>query len=158
MADLLAVAGCKFFIGDATPAKNTDFVAGDFAAVTWQEVANWETMGQHGDTAASIVTPIINRARDSKIKGTRNAGTMENNFVADVTDLGQLALYAAEATSENYAIKIEYNDLAGGSTPSEDLFIALVLSAAEVGGGANTARMLASSIDINSNIVRVAAT
>lgn len=159
MADLFPVAGCKFYIGDALATKNSDFVVGDFSAITWQEVDGWSQMGPHGDAAALIATAIINRGRDLKQKGTRNAGSMENIFGNIPTDQGQIDLLAAEATQLNYAFKIELNDMpSGGSTNSERLFVGLVLSAQEQGGEANTIRNFAVTVEINSNVVRVAAT
>ena len=159
MSDLFAVSGCKFYIGTALAAKATDFVAGDFSAVTWQEVDGWTQMGQFGDTAALITTAVINRGRDVKQKGTRNAGSMENVFAYDPTDQGQINLEAAEKTAINYAIKVELNDMpSGGSTNSERLFVGLVTSANESGGDANNVRSLNVTVEINSNIVKVAAT
>lgn len=40
-------------------------------------------------------------------------------------------------------------------TPTIDMFVALVMGASKQGGGANTARMLQSTLEINSNIVEV---
>lgn len=158
---LYPVAGCKIYIGTALDDKSTDFVESDFSSVTWKEIDGWQQMGTAGDTAQIITTSLINRNRDLKQKGTRNAGSMENVFAIVPTDEGQIALIAAEKTNLNYAFKIELNDKpASGAAPkpSQRLFVGLVTSAAEAGGEANTMQMLNATIEINSNIVHVAAT
>jgi hypothetical protein len=157
---LYPVAGCKIYIGGVLSDKSTDFTESDFASQSWTQIDGWTQMGSAGDTAQVITTSLINRNRDVKQKGTRNAGSMENVFTIIPTDAGQVALIAAEKTSNNYAFKVELNDTpASGSapTPSQRLFIGLVTSVAEAGGEANTMQMLNATIEINSNIVHVAA-
>ncbi len=157
---LYPVAGCKFYIGTALDTKTTDFVAGDFSAITWTEVAKWTDMGAIGDAAQLVTTALISQQRDEKQKGTRNAGSMQNVFASLPTDAGQQALIAAEQTNQNFAFKIELNDKpAVGASPKNSLryFVGLVTSAQETGGGANPVRNLNSTVEINSNIVRVAA-
>lgn len=158
---LYPVAGCKIFIGGVLADKNADFTAADFSSQTWTEIDGWEQMGSIGDSAQVISTDLINRARTVKQKGTRNSGQMQNVFSVIADDDGQIALIAAEKTSNNYAFKIELNDKpASGSAPkaSQRLFVGLVTSAQEAGGEANTIQKLNATIEINSNIVPVAAT
>lgn len=158
MADLFPIAGQKIFIGDATPSQADDFVAGDFSGITWVEIDGWATSGAAGDNANLITQPLINRGRDIKLKGTANAGQMQNQFAVLAGDAGQEDLIAAAAASDknNYAFKIEGNE-SGVTSVSQRLFIGLVMSASETGGDANTARMLDVTIEINSNIVSVPA-
>lgn len=159
--ELYAVAGCKIYIGGVQSTQTDDFTKADFAGETWVEIDGWSQMGAFGDTATLITTPLINRGRDTKQKGTRNAGTMENVFAVIPDDAGQTALLAAEKTSRNYAFKIELNDTpeTGVSpAPSKRYFIGLVMKAQEQGGEANVSRKLSASVEINSNIVAVAAT
>lgn len=160
MSDLFPVAGARIYIGDATATQTADFVAGDFSAVTWVEIDGWETMGGIGDTSEVITTQLINRGRDVKQKGTRNAGSMENNFAILPTDAGQIAAIAAEKTNLNYAFRIVFDDApASGPSPTGTTlyWVGLVTSANETGGGANTVRMFQVNIENNSNIVNVAA-
>lgn len=160
MATLYPVAGCKIFIGAAMELPDGDMDATDFASVTWVEIKKWSQMGAFGDTAALITTPLISEGRDIKQKGTRNAGQMQNVFAVASSDPGQIALIAAEKTQQNYPFKIELNDKpAVGASPknSQRLFMGLVMSASEQGGGANTVQNLNATIEINSNIVPVAA-
>lgn len=155
---LYPVAGCHIFIGGVLSDKSTDFIASDFATQVWTEIDGWMQMGSSGDAAQIITTPIINRGRDIKQKGTANAGQMQNQFTAILTDPGQLALIAASLPSNknNYAFRVDLNDQIGGA-PSKRFFVGLVTTSEEPGGGANTIRQLNATIEINSNIVRVAA-
>lgn len=158
---LYPVAGCKIFIGAAINDQKDDFDADDFTSQTWIEIDGFAQMGGIGDTAQLITTPLINRNRDTKQKGTKNAGSMACVFASIPDDPGQIALIAAEQSNSNYAFKIELNDKPATGTapkPSIRYFIGLVMGAAEAGGDANTVRNLESTIEINSNIVRVAAT
>lgn len=160
MATLYPVAGCRFYIGSAMELEDGDMVAADFASVTWVEVKKWTQMGAFGDTAALITTQLIDQGRDVKQKGTRNAGQMQNVFAVAAADPGQVALIAAEKTLQNYPFKIELNDKpAVGSAPTNSLryFMGLVMSASEQGGAANTVQLLNATVEINSNIVPVAA-
>ena len=158
MADLFPVAGARFYIGGATATQSTDFAAADFSGETWVEVDGWETAGAKGDTAEVITTQLINRGRDVKQKGTRNAGSMQNMFASIPGDAGQEDMLEAEQSTNNYAFRVVYNDIpSGGSTGTTHYFVGLVMSWADQGGGANTTRMREATIEINSNIVEVAA-
>lgn len=161
MAKMYPVAGSKFYIGDAPmDDQDADFAADDFEAVVWTEVKGWVTMGASGDAAALVTSDQIGNARTKKAKGTRNAGSMENVFDTVKDDPGQIALIAAEQTANNYPFRIVYNDAptTGVSpTPSESLFIGLVMSKSRAGGGANDPRRTNATIEINSNIVEIPA-
>jgi hypothetical protein len=158
MADLFPVAGAKFFIGNAAMAvPSSDVNEATFAGVVWTRVVDWQNMGAVGDSAALISTDIIDRGRTVKQKGTKNAGSMQNNFAVNVDDAGQIALIAASQSPSNFPFKIEFDDAPEGGTPTEKLFLGLVMGAQEQGGGANTARLLSATVEINSNVVTVPA-
>ncbi|HWV44131.1 hypothetical protein [Pseudorhodoplanes sp.] len=161
MSDLYPVAGCRFYIGNAPMATQaTDFVAADFNSVTWIEVDGWSQAGALGDAGALITTALINRGRDYKQKGTANAGSMQNVFGIIPGDAGQAALLAAGDASNknNYPFKVLLNDPTGSpATASKRLFVGLVTSAQEAMGEANTIQNLNATVEINSNIVRIAA-
>jgi hypothetical protein len=157
---IYSTAGSKVFIGGALPPKSVDFVASDFTSQTWVEIGNLESIGSMGDTAAEITFDNIGKARTEKLKGSRNAGNMEVTMGIDYSDVGQIALLAAEKTVFDFAIKIEFNDKpATGASPknSQRLFIAKVMSASEALDTANSVMKLTASLGINSNIVKVAA-
>lgn len=157
MADMFPVAGAKIYIGAAMAVPTEDVTAADFAAVSWTLIDGWSTMGAIGDKSALITTSLINRGRDAKQKGTRNAGSMANKFAVISDDAGQLAVIAAEGTNLNFPFKIEFDDAPSGGTPTLKYFIGLVTDASEDGGSANTVRMMNGAVEINSNVVTVAA-
>jgi len=152
MAQLYPVAGSKIYIGGA-PMDDTDddMVEADFSSVTWTEVKGWTQMGRVGDSGALITSDQINVGRTKKAKGTRNAGSMENTFDIVPADPGQLALIAATAVVDNYPFRV---DLSSGE---KRYFVGIVMSSQDQGGGANTGSNMAATVEINSNVVRVAA-
>jgi hypothetical protein len=160
MADLYPVAGSKLYIGPAKATQSDDFEASDFSALSWTLIDGWTQMGNIGDASQVITTSLINRGRDVKQKGTKNAGSMQNVFAVIDGDAGQEALLAAEASPQNYAFKLAFDDAATSPaspapTPTIKYFVGLVTSAQEAGGAANTVRNLNATIEINSNVVTV---
>jgi hypothetical protein len=242
MSTLHPISGEKIYIGGVLSDQAADFAAADFTSQSWTLIDGWKTAGKLGDTANLITTQIINRGRDIKQKGTKNAGSMANNFAVLTNDPGQILLIAAAQTTNNYAFRLVGTDAAaarsavvtvtiaapgvftdalhgmsigdqvsfsttgalptgllpattyfvvaagfttgaysvgatsGGSaitttgtqsgvhtrstvpTSSERKFIALVMEAADVGGTANVIAELQSTLEVNSNVVNIAAT
>ena len=158
MGNLFSTAGMKLEIGAAPMAFNgTDLVAADFSAVSWTEITGHTNLGSAGDTTELITSNHIDAARTRKIKGPRNAGSMQIVCDLDYADAGQLALIAAEKTNYTYPFKITFNDAPTGGTPSERYFVALVMSQQEEFGEATSQMKLNVTLEIDSNIVRVAA-
>jgi hypothetical protein len=110
MATLYSVAGCRYFIGPAIELPDADITVDDFDGITWTEVKSWMEAGALGDAAALITTPLIDRARDVKQKGTRNAPSRQDNFALVANDAGQLAMLAAEASNQNFPFRVMLND------------------------------------------------
>ncbi|MCB1511525.1 MAG: hypothetical protein KDJ36_11550 [Hyphomicrobiaceae bacterium] len=157
MSHLFATNGAKVYIGDAMAFDGTDFVAGDFSSVTWVEIGGVTNLGQAGDTSELITSNHIGAGRTRKLKGTRNAGSQEIVADLDYADTGQIALLAAEKTDDTYAIKVELNDAPSGGTPSIRYYVALIMSATEVWNEANSVMQISANLEIDSNIVKVAA-
>lgn len=159
---IFATAGSKLFIGAAIAVSSSeDLVEADFTSQVWVEIAPLESIGSLGDTAESIPFDAIGASRRQKLKGVRDAGTMEVVAGIDYSDPGQIALLAAEKTNANFAFKLVFNDApATGSAPapSERKFAAMVMSASEALDTANNVMKLNASLAVNSNIVRKAAT
>ncbi|SHG79889.1 hypothetical protein SAMN02745157_4862 [Kaistia soli DSM 19436] len=160
---IFQTAGMKIFIGPAMAQSNSDFVLADFESSppkTWVEIGQTETIGAFGDTAAEITADLIGRNRRVRAKGTRDAGTLSLVMLADQSDAGQAALVAANATKLDYAFKVQFANKSGASGAVDGLryFVGQVMAAAEEPGGANSYVKLNSSIGINSNIVKKAAT
>lgn len=110
MSSLFPVSGCKIFIGGQKSSQIADFVESDFDAVSWTEIDGYSQMGNIGDSSTLITTPLINRDRDVKQKGTKNAGSMQNVFATVANDPGQVALLAAVNSKRDYAVKVQFND------------------------------------------------
>tara|TARA_R110002020_G_scaffold5179_4_gene21925 strand:- start:9534 stop:10013 length:480 start_codon:yes stop_codon:yes gene_type:complete len=157
MSKLFATAGSRLYIGGVKTFAGTDFVASDFSAESWVEVTGTTDLGALGDTAQLISSDQVNSGRTRKLKGTKNAGSMQVVADLDYSDAGQLALIAAEKTKDSYAFRLVFNDAPSGGTPSERLFTAYVMSASEQMGSANTVQQLQTTLEIDSNIARVAA-
>lgn len=157
MSKLFATAGSKLYIGQAKAFDGTDFVTADYSAQVWTEVKGTTDLGGLGDTANLITSEQVGAGRTRKAKGTRNAGSMQVNADLDYSDAGQLAVLAAERTRDSYAFRLVMNDAPSGGTPSERLFVAFVMNTTEQLGGPNTVMQLQSTLEIDSNIARIAA-
>ncbi|WP_322886993.1 hypothetical protein U8C36_12130 [Sinorhizobium medicae] len=126
MAQLYPVAGAKIYIGPAVNnvPDDADINEALFSSVSFTEVKGWQTMGAIGDAAALITESVISSGRDLKAKGTRNAGSMQNNFIILPDDVGQIALIEAEATPYNYPFKLLFNDAPPAKTSTVTMTIA----------------------------------
>jgi hypothetical protein len=126
MPQLYPVAGAKIYIGPAVNSvpDDADVDVTDFASVSFTEIKGWQTMGAIGDAAALITESVISQGRDLKAKGTRNAGSMQNNFIILPSDTGQIAMIAAEATDFNYPFKLAFDDAPPVKTATVTISIA----------------------------------
>lgn len=113
---LQAVAGSKIYIGTKV-AKKLRVTLSDFSAqeAHWTEIKGWAQSGSLGDTQQIISQPIIDEDRDDQIKGTRSGAAMENTFVPDANDPGQIKFAAATNDCSNFAFKVAW----GASCASE---------------------------------------
>ncbi|HCO54690.1 MAG TPA: hypothetical protein DIT93_06690 [Pelagibacterium sp.] len=157
MGKMFATANTKISIGTAIDDQDDDFVAADFTSQTWTEIGGTTNLGQIGDAAELITSNQIARGRTKKAKGTYNAGSMAIVCDLDPEDAGQTALVAAGGNRSNFAFKIEFDDAPAGGTPSTRYFIGLVMGTPEVFEDANSAKKLNATLEVNSNIVKVAA-
>lgn len=157
MAQLYPVAGSKIFIGAAVTAKS-NVTEADFASAVWTEIGGWTQAGALGDSVEVISQQVISDNRVRKIKGSADGGTMENTFLPDGTDPGQIAFLAAIDDCRPYQFKIEWGANCvpdGQPRPAglTDMFYGLALPGARQGGAPNTAQLRTWSIAIDSNIV-----
>jgi hypothetical protein len=159
MSHLFATAGSKLYIGAAKAFNDSSFIESDFTSGSpvWTEIGSVSNLGSAGDASELITFNAIGQERTRKLKGVRNAGSMEVVAGLDYADAGQIALIAAEKTEASYAFKIVFNDAPAGGTPSVRYFVALVMSATEQLNEANNVVELHATLEIDSNIVRVAA-
>ena len=116
------MSGGKLYVC-ATP-KNSDLDKTGFEALTWVQVKG---VGSHGDTGSN--TNIVNyNTWDTefvqKSKGTSNAGDPEVEVARIPADAGQLILRTAgdHFNKNNYAFKIERNDMPSGGTTNTCIY------------------------------------
>jgi hypothetical protein len=112
MGQLYPVANSHIDIGAAVSfvPEDADLDATDFASTVWTEIGGWQNMGAIGDSKTLISEDIINSGRTLKAAGTKNAGSMQNSFIIQPADLGQIAMIAASKTSYNYPFRVRFDD------------------------------------------------
>lgn len=144
-------AGARIFIGSAN--SNRESVLADYQADSYIEVGEVEDGGEFGDDSERINFTALSDGRTRKFKGPRDAGEMNLVVGDDMTDEGQIALEAAEATSFDYNIRVELNDaLTLGGQNSSHYFIAKVFSKKRNVGQANNVVRRTFALGINSAI------
>lgn len=152
-------AGSTLYIGAIMDPGTEDLIAADFPAVgdvSWVSIARLEDLGELGDASDPITFDDLALNRRLKLKGTRDAGTMDIVLGADPEETGHQALIAAEKTPNDYAFQVVWNDAIGtGGTPTRRLFVAQVSNVRERYGTANNIIRMNVSLLVNSNVVRV---
>ena len=158
MSTPVASTGAKFYIANAAVYSEPANAAA-YAALTWVEVGDPESIGPYGDEAQVITAATLQDSRVFKGKGPNDAGTLELTVLDRPDDTGQQALIAAALALPNYAFKVELpNKLTSGGTNQLDYFIGLVTSQRiNVGSAANIIRRTF-NIAINSKVTTTAAT
>lgn len=119
-----ATAGAKIYIGGAKAWTGTDLALADFTATTWTEIKEVEGLGSLGDTAEAINFTALGDGRVRKIKGPRDAGTMELVMGIDASDAGQIAIIAAERTPHDYAFRIALSDAPAARSSAATITVA----------------------------------
>lgn len=110
MTQVYNMAGSTFWIGSTIDVPLEDnLTVASFVGQAWKKVGGWQTAGAIGDSAQTTTTTLLSTSRDRKSKGSSNAGTMENTFVPDELDPGQIAMAAAAAGCDNYAFRVIYS-------------------------------------------------
>lgn len=118
-AELFAVGGSKIYIGSLTVAKD-EITGADILNEIWTEIGGWTQAGSIGDTQELITQKVIGSKRVRKAKGTLDAGNMENTFIPDASDLGQIKFKRAIESCKAAKFRIDWG---AGCLPTGD-FIA----------------------------------
>lgn len=111
---MFSPANTKWFIGPVRNIKLAEFVETDFPTIgsnAWTEIAEAEAAGTLSTAAAEIVFDSITANRKRRFKGARETPPLTLSFGRDVSNKGQQALYAAEATDFNYAFRVDFTDI-----------------------------------------------
>ena len=150
---ITATAKSKIFIGTTAPASSV----GDYDGDTWTEVKSVEDLGEFGDSAEEISFSTIEDARVQKLKGIRDAGTIELICGRDAADAGQVKLRAAMASDDAFNFNVRMNDAPAGGTPTEFFFKARVMGRKNVFGKGNEVVRESFTLSITSEILEVPA-
>jgi len=156
---IFAAAGAKLFIGQAlAPNFSAPLTEADFVGQTWTEIAPLQSIGTVGDNAAVVTFDALGDGRTYKLKGTKNAGTLSAVAGFDPSNAGQALAVTAADSPNSFATMIQPNDAPVGGTRSARMFTALYMSAAQAIDTANSVITMALNLEVNSNVVFVAAT
>lgn len=151
-------AGTRLYIGTTgIPANISDLTEqqalAEFVADSYVEVGEVENLGEYGDESEDVTFASLGDSRTRHFKGTRDAGTAAIVVGADITDQGQLALEAAEASHLDFNFKVVNNDaLTLGGSGSIDYFYGKVMSKRKNVGDVNNVVRKNFSVGINSAI------
>lgn len=103
-------AGTSLAISASSPAT---YDAVGFAALTFTEVGEVVSIGEHGSNYALVTHSPLSSRRVQKFKGSVNDGSMAVGLGMDLTDAGQTLLLAGadgSAVDVDHAVKITYQD------------------------------------------------
>lgn len=157
MGDITTATGAKIYIGPQVPAS-ADTVA-EFSALAYIEIGLVESLGEYGDESSAVNFASLNDGRQRKAKGIRDAGSLAITCAHDVTDPGQQAMIAAEATNLKYAFKVELPDpQTEGGTGTTQYFRGLVMSKRLNVGSADNVIRQSFNTGVDSAIYEVPAT
>lgn len=145
-------AKSKLYIG--TTAAKTD--AAGYAADTWTEIGLVEDIGEFGDKAEQIKFTALGDSRVRKLKGARDAGTVEVTVAWDSTDAGQDKVRLAAAADVGYNFKVVLSDKIATSG-SIFYFNALVNGSPVKMGNVNDVVRQVYSLDVTTDVVVVEA-
>lgn len=145
-------SGAKLSIGSTSPAA----LLAEFLADSYIEVGEIEDLGEFGDESERVKFTALSDGRVRTLKGPRDAGEMAIVVGDDMTDEGQVALEAAEATPFDYNVRVELNDAVTlGGTNSVHYFRAKVFSKRRNVGNASNVVRRNFTIGINTEILSV---
>lgn len=150
MAGVRTTAGSTVGISAALPA--TEDAAG-YAALTFTTVAELTNIGELGRTYNKTTHSPIGKRRIEKLRGSYDEGLLALQMGADISDAGQALLETArdDATDANYSFAL--------TDKNGDIryFQALVMDYKTNYGAADDVIGATSNVEINSDIVFVAA-
>ena len=150
-------AGTKLYICASANPTATD--ASQYAALSWVEVKEVETIPEFGDAASAINFIALSDSRVRKLKGAYDAGQLTIPMAHDPNDAGQTDCATAALTPYSYAFKIVAADAPNASaTDSVFYFQAKVMSFRLNPQGANNVTMRQLVLDIDTAITAVMST
>lgn len=150
--------GSKIYISDGSVTNATDTQA-EYEALTWIEIAGVAEIPEFGDASESVNYDVIGEGRRRKQKGIRDAGDVALRMAFDSSDTGQQEIILAEASSLNWAFKVELDDaITVSGTNTTFYFRGKVMGKrGRLGTASNVVERL-STIAIDSDVIEVVAT
>jgi hypothetical protein len=130
-------AGAKISIGPIIATTPEDESA--YAALSYQEIGEVESIAPFGDKSGSISFTSLSDGRVRKLKGARDAGDFDIVFASDPSDAGQAAVIAAEKTKYTYALKIELEDAADENDTDSVFYMGVKVMGVPLNVGDNSA-------------------
>lgn len=103
-------AGATFGIVASSPAT---YDAPGFAALSFVNVGEIVSMGEHGAAYALVTHSPLDKRRVQKFKGSVNDGTMALGLGMDIADAGQVLLVAGAdgaAVDTEHSVEVTYQD------------------------------------------------
>lgn len=103
------VSGARLFISAAIPATY-DQAGYESTDVPFTEIEEVENLGNHGLVATIVEFTPVKTAFVTKLKGSKNYGTMSVVLGNLPSDAGQAILKLAAESIAHYSIKLQYPD------------------------------------------------
>ena len=141
-------AGTVVSIGPAPATLNAE----GFNAVTVQAIGEVTDAGEYGKVFALVTHNPLSSRKTEKYKGSFNNGSITLALALDEADAGQVAARSALETDDSFTIKVTKQD------GSIDFFTAQVMSFTTSIGSVDSIESGSIMLEIDSNIVPVAAT
>lgn len=104
-----SAAGATLAVSATLPATY-DAAGYGATSVVFTAVGQVENQGNHGMTAVVTEFTPIDTAIVTKVKGSKNYGTMSMTLGSIPGDAGQVILRAASESNNHYSIKLTYPD------------------------------------------------
>ena len=112
---LTKVAGSRLYIGGRVAYKSVVQLS-DFSGQVWVPISKWTQTGNIGAEQEAITQTLIDQNTTLYAKGVISFPIMENVFVPDATDAGQIAFKLAQISCKPYAFKIEWDAACGAES------------------------------------------
>lgn len=117
-------------------AQNSNLDQAGFEAITdWVEVMHVVTVGETGTSESDVTQNEWGTDVVQHQKGIANAGAPTIEVGENLSDPGQIAMNAAAATPDNYALRFQDVLLAGQTTPRMEYNRGLISGPVNTNGG-----------------------
>lgn len=104
---LYTMANTKLFISKTPTNSKGEVTNTDFAGIEWVQVKGLYNLGELGGEQTINEFELIDEVWTRKTKGSRNGGTMTNQFIPMAQDEGQILYQKAIESCRPYKFKVE---------------------------------------------------